>query len=128
MPESELFERGLQRRREVLGSEYVDASLGHSDEFMMAFQRAVTEVAWGWAWSRPRLDAKTRSMINLAMLTALGRFDELGIYVKGALRSGVTVAEIQEILIHAIAYCGTPAGRQAFQAAHRTLSQEGALG
>ena len=57
-----------------------------------------------------------------------GRFDELGIYVKGALRSGVTVAEIQEILIHAIAYCGTPAGRQAFLAAHRTLSQEGALG
>jgi 4-carboxymuconolactone decarboxylase len=128
MSESELFERGLQRRREVLGSEYVDASLGHSDEFMMAFQRAVTEVAWGWAWSRPGLDAKTRSMISLAMLTALGRFDELGIYVKGALRSGVTVAEIQEILIHAIAYCGTPAGRQAFLAAHRTLSQEGALG
>jgi 4-carboxymuconolactone decarboxylase len=113
MAESELFERGLRRRREVLGSDYVDASLGDSDEFMMAFQRAVTEVAWGWAWSRPGLDAKTRSMINLAMLTALGRFDELGIYVKGALRSGVTVAEIQEVLIHAIAYCGTPAGRQA---------------
>jgi 4-carboxymuconolactone decarboxylase len=58
---------------------------------MMAFQRAVTELAWGWAWSRPGLDAKTRSMISLAMLAALGRFDELGIYVKGALRSGVTV-------------------------------------
>ena len=95
---------------------------------MMAFQRAVTEVAWGWAWSRPGLDAKTRSMINLAMLTALGRFDELGIYVKGALRSGVTVEEIQEVLLHAIAYCGTPAGRQAFLAAHRALVAEGALG
>ena len=128
MAESELFERGLQRRREVLGSEYVDASLRDSDGFMMAFQRAVTEVAWGWAWSRPGLDAKTRSMISLAMLTALGRFDELGIYVKGALRSGVTVEEIQEVLIQAIAYCGTPAGRQAFLAAHRTLSAEGALG
>ena len=128
MPESELFERGLRRRREVLGTEYVDANLRDSDEFMMVFQRAVTEVAWGWAWSRPGLDAKTRSMINLAMLTALGRFDELGIYVKGALRSGVTVNEIQEVLIHAIAYCGTPAGRQAFLAAHRTLSAEGALG
>src|SRR5471030_1274587 len=88
MAESELFERGLQRRREVLGSEYVDANLRDSDEFMMAFQRAVTEVAWGSAWSRPGLDARTRSMITLAMLTALGRFDELGIYVKGALRSG----------------------------------------
>jgi len=128
MAESELFERGLQRRREVLGSDYVDANLRDSDEFMMAFQRAVTEVAWGWAWSRPGLDAKTRSMINLALLTALGRFDELGIYVKGALRSGVTVPEIQEVLLHAIAYCGTPAGRQAFLAAHRALSAEGALG
>jgi hypothetical protein len=64
MAESELFERGLQRRREVLGSDYVDASLRDSDQFMMAFQRAVTEVAWGWAWSRPGLDAKTRSMIS----------------------------------------------------------------
>jgi 4-carboxymuconolactone decarboxylase len=127
MVESELYERGLQRRREVLGTEYVDANLHDSDEFMMAFQRAVTEVVWGWAWSRPGLDARTRSMINLAMLTALGRFDELGIYVKGALRSGVTVEEIKEVLLHAIAYCGAPAGRQAFLAAHRTLSAEGAL-
>jgi 4-carboxymuconolactone decarboxylase len=128
MAESELFERGLQRRREVLGDEYVDANLRDSDEFMMAFQRAVTEVAWGWAWCRPGLDAKARSMISLAMLTALGRFDELGIYVKGALRSGVTVGEIQEVLIQAIAYCGTPAGRQAFLAVHQALSAEGAFG
>jgi 4-carboxymuconolactone decarboxylase len=128
MSESQLFDRGLEKRRDVLGSEYVDASLSESDEFMMAFQRAVTELAWGWAWSRPGLDAKTRSMINLAMLTALGRFDELGIYVKGALRTGVTVEEIQEVLLHAIAYCGTPAGRQAFLAAHQTLVAEGALG
>ena len=128
MSESQLFDRGLEKRRDVLGSEYVDASLSKSDEFMMAFQRAVTELAWGWAWSRPGLDAKTRSMINLAMLTALGRFDELGIYVKGALRTGVTVEEIQEVLLHAIAYCGTPAGRQAFLAAHQTLVAEGALG
>ena len=106
MSESQLFERGLEKRRDVLGSEYVDASLSECDEFMMAFQRAVTELAWGWAWSRPGLDARTRSMINLAMLTALGRFDELGIYVKGALRTGVTVEEIQEILLHAIVYCG----------------------
>jgi 4-carboxymuconolactone decarboxylase len=128
MGESELFELGLQRRREVLGSDYVDANLRDSDDFMMAFQRTVTEVAWGSAWSRPGLDARTRSMITIAMLTALGRFDELGIYVKGALRSGVTVEEIKEILIHATAYCGTPAGRQAFLAAHRALSAEGVLG
>lgn len=128
MTEGELFERGLQRRRDVLGSEYVDAILSDSDDFMMAFQRAVSELAWGWAWSRPSLDAKARSMLNLAMLTALGRFDELGIYVKGALRSGVTVEEIQEVLLHTIPYCGTPAGRQAFLAAHTALVAEGALG
>ena len=127
MPESQLFERGLQTRRDVLGSEYVETNLSESDEFMLAFQRAVTELAWGWAWSRPGLDAKTRSMINLAMLTALGRFDELGIYVKGALRTGVTVEEIREVLLHTIPYCGTPAGRQAFLAAHDTLVAEGAL-
>ena len=127
MTESQLFERGLQRRREVLGAEYVDANLSDSDDFMMAFQRAVTELAWGWAWSRSALDAKTRSILNLAMLTALGRFDELAIYVKGALRTGVTVEEIREVLLHTIPYCGTPAGRQAFQAAHRTLVAEGAL-
>jgi 4-carboxymuconolactone decarboxylase len=128
MAENELFERGLLRRREVLGSEYVDANLRDSDGFMMVFQRAVTEVAWGWAWSRPGLDAKTRCMISLALLTALGRFDELEIYVKGAHRNEVSVEEIQEVLIQAIAYCGTPAGRQAFLAAHRALSAEGALG
>ena len=128
MTESEWFERGLHRRREVLGSDYVDANLSDSDEFMMAFQRAVTELAWGWAWSRPGLDDRTRSMLNLAMLTALGRFEELGIYVKGALRSGVTVEEIREVLLHTIAYCGTAAGRQAFRTAHDALVAEGALG
>src|SRR5690349_17621273 len=127
MTESELFDRGLQARREVLGAEYVDANLAGTDEFMMAFQRVVTEWAWGYAWSRPGLDRKTRSMLNLAILTALGRPDELGIYVKGALATGVSVDEIKEILIHATVYCGTPAGRQAFRAAHEALLSEGAL-
>jgi 4-carboxymuconolactone decarboxylase len=94
---------------------------------MMGFQRLLTEWAWGYAWSRPGLDRKTRSMLNLAILTALGRPQELGIYVKGALTTGVSVAEIQEVLLHATVYCGTPAGRQAFQAAHEALKAEGAL-
>lgn len=128
MAASELFERGLAVRREVLGGDYFDTNLRDSDEFTLGFQRAVTELAWGYAWSRPGLDRKTRSMLNLAMLTAPGRFDELGIYVKGALGSGVTIDEIQEILIQATVYCGTPAGRQAFLAAHRALLAEGALG
>ena len=127
MAESELFERGLKARREVLGAEFVDANLAGTDEFMMAFQRVVTELAWGYAWSRPGLDRKTRSMLNIAILTALGRPDVLGIYVKGALATGVSVDEIKEVLIHATVYCGTPAGRQAFEAAHEALLAEGAL-
>jgi 4-carboxymuconolactone decarboxylase len=111
----------------VLGAEYVDGNLADTDEFLMAFRRVVTELAWGYAWSRPGLDRKTRSMLNLAILTALGRPDELGIYVKGAIATGVSVEEIKEILIHATVYCGTPAGRQAFLAAHNALVADGVI-
>jgi len=124
---NELFEKGLEVRREVLGAEYVDANMAGADDFLMGFQRLLTEWAWGYTWSRPGLDRKTRCMLNLAILTALGRPQELGIYVKGALASGVSVAEIREVLIHATVYCGTPAGRQAFLAAHAALKAEGAL-
>jgi 4-carboxymuconolactone decarboxylase len=127
MAESESFERGLQVRREVLGPDYVNENLADADEFMMAFQRIVTEWAWGYAWSRPGLDRRTRSMLNLAILTALGRPEELGIYVKGALATGVSVDEITEILVHATVYCGTPAGHQAFRAAHEALLAAGVL-
>jgi 4-carboxymuconolactone decarboxylase len=125
--DSELFERGLALRRDVLGAEYVDASIDGADDFMMEFQRVVTELVWGYAWSRPGLDHKTRSMLNLAMLTALGRSQELAVYAQGALRSGVSVDEIREILIHATVYCGTPAGRQAFLAVDEVLRAEGVV-
>jgi 4-carboxymuconolactone decarboxylase len=125
--ESELFDKGLEVRRQVLGAEHVDANLAGADDFLMGFQRLVTEWAWGYAWSRPGLDRKTRSMISLAILTALGRSQELGIYVKGALASGVSVGEMQEVLIHSTVYCGTPAGRQAFLAVHAALKAAGAL-
>jgi 4-carboxymuconolactone decarboxylase len=125
--ESELFEKGLQVRREVLGADYVDANLADADGFMMAFQRVVTEFAWGYAWSNPGLDHRTRSILNLGLLSAPGRFQELGIYIKGALGSGVTVPEIRDALVHATVNCGTPAGRQAFLAAHEAQKAEGAL-
>ena len=127
MSEEGLFERGLAVRREVLGAEYVDANMSGADEFMRPFQQLLTEWAWGYAWSRPGLDRRIRSMLNLAMLTALGRPEELGIYVKGALASGVAVDEIREVLLHATVYCGTPAGRQAFLAAHAALKEAGAI-
>ena len=121
MSDNELYERGMATRKQVLGAEYVNANLEGSDDFMMTFQRAVTELAWGYAWSRPGLDQKTRSILTLGILAGLGRFQELGIYTNAAVTSGVTVDEIKEALVQITVYCGTPAGHQAFLAAHEAL-------
>ena len=125
--DSQLFDKGLPIRRAVLGSEYVDRSLAGADDFMMGIQRVATAWGWGWAWGDPTLDRKTRSLINLAMLTALNRAPEIKLHVKGALNNGVTVEEIKAALLHATAYCGIPAGLDAFKAAHEVLVKEGAL-
>jgi 4-carboxymuconolactone decarboxylase len=125
--ESDMFDRGLEVRREVLGADYVDGSLAKADDFMMAFQRITTEWCWGYAWTRPGLDRRSRSMLNLAMLTALNRPAEIKLHVKGALQNGLTVDEIKEILLHATVYCGIPAGLDAFKAAHEVLTAEGAI-
>ena len=127
MKGSEQFNKGLEVRRAVLGAEYVDGSLAKADDFMMAFQEITTEWCWGYAWTRPGLERKTRSMLNLAMLTALGKPAELKLHVKGALANGVSVDEIKEILLHATVYCGIPAGLDAFKAAHEVLKAEGAI-
>lgn len=127
MTESEKFQRGLKVRREVLGADYVDGSLARADDFMMAFQTITTEWCWGHAWAREGLPRKTRSMINIAMLTALSKPAELKLHVKGAPTNGVTVDEIKEILIHATTYCGVPAGLEAFKAAHEVLKEADAL-
>ena len=121
------FDAGLAVRREVLGTEYVDGSIARADDFMLAFQRMSTEWCWGATWARPGLDRKTRSLMNLAMLTALGKPAELKLHVKGALTNGVTVDEIMEALLHATVYSGIPAGLEAFKAAHAALVAEGAL-
>ena len=125
--DSALFDKGLPIRREVLGPDYVDSSMAKADEFMMSFQRATTAWAWGWAWGDPTLDRKTRSLLNLAMLTALGKIPEVKLHVKGALNNGISVKEIQAALLHATAYCGIPAGLDAFKAAHEVLVAEGAV-
>ncbi|GJD47531.1 hypothetical protein OPKNFCMD_0239 [Methylobacterium crusticola] len=127
MAESEQFQKGLEVRRAVLGPDYVDGSLAKADEFMMAFQRITTEWCWGYAWTREGLDRRTRSLLNLAMLTALGKPAELRLHVKGALANGVSVDEIKEVLLHATVYCGIPAGLDAFKAAHEVLKAEGAV-
>jgi 4-carboxymuconolactone decarboxylase len=127
MKRSDRFNKGLEVRRAVLGADYVDGSLAKADDFMMAFQEITTEWCWGYAWTRPGLERKTRSMLNLAMLIALGKPAELKLHVKGALANGVSVEEIKEILLHAAVYCGIPAGLDAFKAAHEVLIAEGAI-
>lgn len=127
MDDEKLFQKGLPIRRAVLGADYVDSSLANADDFMMAFQRITTSWAWGMAWGDPTLDRKTRSIINLAMLTALGKIPEVKLHVKGALANGVTVDEIRATLSHAAAYCGIPAALDAFKAAHEVLIAEGAI-
>lgn len=127
MNTSDLHSTGLDARREVLGHDYVEAGLASSDDFMMAFQDAVTDIAWGYSWSRPGLDRRSRLILTLGILAGLGRHQELGIYAQGAIRNGITVDEIKEILIHVTSYCGTPAGRQSFLAVHEALNQIQAL-
>jgi 4-carboxymuconolactone decarboxylase len=129
MPQDDdaLFQRGLPIRRAVLGADYVDSSLEKADDFMMAFQRITTSWAWGMAWGDPTLDRKTRSIINLAMLTAMGKIPEVKLHVKGALNNGVSVEEIRATLCHAAAYAGIPAALDAFKATHEVLVAEGAI-
>ena len=122
-----LFERGLPVRREVLGADYVDASMASANDFMDAFQHITTEMVWGYVWTRPGLDRRTRSLLNLAMLTALKMPAELKLHVRGALTNGITVDEIKEVLLHATVYCGIPAGLEAFKAANEILVAEGAV-
>ncbi len=128
MTEPTRYEQGLRIRREVLGPEYVDAAIAAADDFLMAAQQMTTEYCWGYGWSRGGLTRKTRSMLNIAMLTALGKPQELRVHVRGALNNGVTADEIKEILIHATIYCGMPAGLDAFRNAHEVLADAGALG
>jgi len=122
-----MFEEGLKVRREVLGAEYVDSSMQNATDFMMAFQDITTRWCWGFAWTRPGLDRKTRSLINLGMLTALNRPTEIKMHVKGALANGVTADEIKEVLLQATIYCGIPAGLDAFKIANQVLIDEGVI-
>jgi 4-carboxymuconolactone decarboxylase len=124
----ELFEKGLALRRQVLGADYVDRSISSANDFMQAFQRITTEWCWGYAWSRDGLDLKTRSMLNLAMLTALNRTAEIKLHVRGAINNGLTPDDIKEILLHATVYCGIPAGLDAFKAANEVMVEMKVLG
>lgn len=119
----ELFEQGLQTRREVLGAAYVDASIAGADDFNRPMQELVTQYCWGDIWNRPGLDRRTRSLLNLAMLTALNRPHELKLHVRGALNNGVSRDEIREVFLQAAVYCGVPAGIDAFRQAREVFKE-----
>ncbi len=121
----ELFEKGLKVRREVLGSEYVDASMKNADAFNMPLQELVTEYCWGEIWNRPGLDRRTRSLLNLAMLTALNRSHEVRLHVRGAINNGLTKEEIAEVFLQGAIYCGVPAAVDSFRIAREVFKEMG---
>src|SRR5499433_4102794 len=114
---SPVYRKGLKIRRAVLGRKYVDASIKAADEFNRPLQELVTEYGWGAVWGRPGLSRKTRSLINLAMLTALNRPHEVRLHLRGALRNGCTKEEVMEVLLQTAIYCGVPAAIDSFRIA-----------
>jgi 4-carboxymuconolactone decarboxylase len=119
----ETFERGLEIRKDVLGKEFVEQSLSTADDFNMPMQELTTEYCWGAVWGRDGLPRATRSMLNLAMISALNRPHELKMHIKGALRNGVTREQIREVFLQVAIYCGIPAGVDSFRIAREVFAE-----
>jgi 4-carboxymuconolactone decarboxylase len=128
MSEDPIYDAGMEVRRAVLGDAHVDRAQDRTTELTAPFQDFITRYAWGSVWTRPGLDRRTRSAITLTALTALGRENELEMHVRGALRNGLTPAEIGEVLLHTAIYAGVPAANAAFAIAQRTIDAETAEG
>lgn len=120
----EVFNRGLEIRKKVLGAEFVENSFKSADAFNMPMQELVTEYCWGAVWGRENLPHKTRSMLNLAMIATLNRPHELKMHIRGALTNGVTKEEIREIFMQVAIYAGVPAGVDAFRTAREVFAEE----
>jgi 4-carboxymuconolactone decarboxylase len=121
----ELFDKGLKTRREVLGADYVDNAIRNADDFSMDLQELVTQYGWGDIWNRPGLARRERSLLNLAMLTALNRPHELKLHLRGAITNGVTKDEIKEVFLQTAAYCGMPAAIDSFRTAREVFREMG---
>jgi 4-carboxymuconolactone decarboxylase len=119
----ETFDKGLKLRKQVLGADYVEKSMAGADDFSRPMQELSTEYCWGYVWNRPGLELRERSMINIAMISALNRPHELKLHVKGALKNGLTKEEIKEILLQVAVYCGVPAGIDAFRNAREAFNE-----
>jgi len=123
--DKEMFEKGLKIRRAVLGAEYVDKAIATANDFNRPLQELVTQYCWGEIWGRPGLDRKTRSLLNLAMISALNRPHEVKMHIKGALNNGVTKDEIKEVFLHVAIYCGVPAAVDSFRLAKEVFEELG---
>lgn len=123
--DKQAFDRGMKIRREVLGDEHVDRSTSTADDFNRPLQEFITQYCWGEIWSRPGLDRKTRSIVNLAMLAALNRPHELKLHIRGALRNGVGKSEIGEVFLQAGFYAGGPAALDAVRIAREVFKEDG---
>jgi 4-carboxymuconolactone decarboxylase len=121
--DKQTFERGLEIRKSVLGAEFVDNAIKSADDFNRPFQELVTEYCWGAVWGREGLSKKERSLLNLAMISALNRPQELKMHVAGALNNGVTRDQIREVFMQVAIYCGVPAGVDAFRTAREVFAQ-----
>lgn len=116
------FEDGLQKRKQVMGEDFVERAFANADDFTMPLQEFITRNAWGTVWCRDGLDMKTRSLITVSMLTALGRAHELKGHLRGALNNGATPEELREVLLHAAVYCGAPLAVDAFRVAQEVVA------
>lgn len=124
MIDKDLFEKGLKIRREVMGDERVDSSMGNLNDFNRDFmEEFITEIGWGAVWGREGLSRKQRSLLNLGMLAALGRMNEFEGHFRGAINNGLTREELREALMQIALYCGAPAGMEAFRAAAKILEE-----
>lgn len=123
MSGDELYEQGMQVRREVLGDQHVDRATENATDFSAPWQEFITRHAWGAAWTREGLDRRTRSAITLAVLTALGREHEIAMHVRAALRNGLTREEIAEVFIHTAVYAGVPTANRAFAIAQQVFDE-----
>jgi len=123
--DQDTFEKGLKIRREVLGAEYVDNAMANATPFNRPMQELVTQYCWGEIWGRPGLDRRTRSIINLAMISALNRPHELKLHVAGALNNGLSKDDIREVFMQVAIYCGVPAAIDAFRSAAQVFEERG---
>jgi 4-carboxymuconolactone decarboxylase len=121
----ELFDKGMAMRRAVAGDKAIDAAMKNADEFSMPMQELVTEYCWGAVWTRPDLDRRSRSILNIGMLVALNRPEELAGHIRGGINNGLTKAEIRECLLQTAVYVGMPAGLGAFKVARQVFAEMG---